>query len=113
MMTRRPPARVLWGKLAWHPAVKAWRALAHDARDPERIEVLWRTNESATYRLVGAGPGGAAIIARRSRIAQAWIERRVCEWILPLLPKRVPRYCGFKAESQQFAWLFLADRTDG
>jgi hypothetical protein len=113
MIGRRPAAQVLWGKLAWHPAVMAWREVAHDAPDPERIEVLRRGPNSATYRLVGAGPGGAPILARRSRAAKAWIERTVYQRILPHLPVAAPRYWGFKAESPQFAWLFLTDVADG
>ena len=112
-MSRRRTALVFWGKLDWHPAVRAWRELAQDGPDPERIEVLRRSPDAATYRLVGAGPGGAALIARRSRLAQARLARTVYERILPYLPVTAPRYCGFKVESAQYAWLFLTDRTDG
>jgi hypothetical protein len=112
-MSRRAPPLVFWGKLDWHPAVTAWREVAPYAPDPERIEVLRRSADSATYRLVGAGPRGAPLIARRSRMATAWIARTVYERILPHLPVAAPRYCGFKAEGPQFAWLFLTGGTDG
>ncbi|HVH10462.1 MAG TPA: hypothetical protein VM736_11760 [Gemmatimonadales bacterium] len=107
------PSTQLWGKLAWHPAVVAWRALAHDSPDPERIEVLHRGEASATYRLIGAGPGGAPIIARRSRRARALLERVLYERILAPLALTATRYLGFKAESPQSAWLFLTDAGDG
>jgi hypothetical protein len=113
MLSQRRAAFDLWGKLAWHPAVMAWRELAQDVPDPESIEVLHRGVESATYRLVGAGQGGESIIARRSRRAKARLERAVYEWILPHLPFSAPRYRGFKAESPQVAWLFLSELTDG
>src|SRR3989442_1150812 len=54
-MSSKPAAAVLWGKLAWHPAVVAWRGLAQDPPDPEHIEVLRQGKKSATYRPDG-GP---------------------------------------------------------
>ena len=102
----------LWGDCAWHPAVAAWRELAPDAPDPESIEVLRRGQKSATYRLVGAGPGGAPIIAQHARMAKASIERTVYEQILPHLPVTAPRCYGFREESPQLAWLFLEDVGD-
>src|SRR5207253_9971170 len=90
-------AMSLWGDCAWHPAVAAWRELAPDAPDPESIEVLRRGQKSATYRLVGAGPGGAPIIAQHARGAKASIERAVYEPILahpPVTPPRCHRFRG-------------------
>src|SRR2546428_2883612 len=97
------------GKLRCHPAVAAWRGLAQDPPDPEHIEVLRQGRKSATYRLVGAGPGGAPIIAQRSQMAKALIERTVYEQILPHVSVSSPRYYGFREESPEFAWLFLED----
>src|ERR1051325_3002190 len=48
---------VLWGRLAWHPAVKAWLAFAEGAGEPDTIEVLRDGKESAAHRL--PAPGGA------------------------------------------------------
>jgi hypothetical protein len=100
---------VLWGNLSWHPAAAAWRAVSRDARTPEAIEVLKKAEHAATYRLVGAGPGGVSIIARRSALAKARFARTVYAQILPRLPIRAPVYHGFKAESAEVAWLFLED----
>ena len=111
-MSSKPAAAVLWGKLAWHPAVVAWRGLAEDPPDPEHIEVLRQGKKSATYRLVGAGPDGAPVIAQRSQMPKALIERTVYEQILPHLPVTSPRYYGFQEDSPQFAWLFLEDVGD-
>ena len=47
-LSRRPPVRVLLGKLSWHPAVVAWRGLAGDGASPECIEVLREGKKSAT-----------------------------------------------------------------
>jgi aminoglycoside phosphotransferase (APT) family kinase protein len=111
-MSRRPPAAVLWENLASHPAVAAWRQIAQDSPDPEPIEVLRQGKKSATYRLVGAGPDGAPIIAQRSHMAKARIERTLYEEVLPHLPVTSPRYYGFREESPGFGWLFLEDVGD-
>jgi phosphotransferase family enzyme len=111
-MSHTTPPTVLWGRLAWHPAVAAWRLHAPDAPDPEHIEVLEQRNKSATYRLVGAGPGGESIIAQRSAMAKALIERTVYEQVLPYLPVTSPRYYGCREASPQHAWLFVEDVGD-
>jgi phosphotransferase family enzyme len=111
-MSPQPGVAVLWGTLAWHPAVAAWRRIAPDVSDPERIEILRQRNKSATYRLVGAGPNGEAIIAQRSCVAKAQIERTVYEQILPHLPITTPHYYGSTAEGAERAWLFLEDVGD-
>jgi aminoglycoside phosphotransferase (APT) family kinase protein len=108
----KTPPTVLWGRLTWHPAVAAWRQLAHDAPDPEHIEVLEQRRKSATYRLVGAGAGGESIIAQRSEMVKALIERTVYEQLLPHLPVTSPRYYGCLEESPHYAWLFLEDVGD-
>ena len=94
---------------AGHPAIAAWSETSGRAIDPEHIDVLRGGKKSATYRLVGAGPGGAPIIAQRSQMAKALIERTVYEQILPHVSVSSPRYYGFREESPEFAWLFLED----
>ena len=111
-MSRSSATPVLLGKLTWHAAVMAWRDVAPDAPDPERIDVLRRGKKSTVYRLVGAGPDAAAIIAQRSCMAKASIERTVYENILPHLPVTAPRYYGARAEGAEFVWLFLEDVGD-
>jgi aminoglycoside phosphotransferase (APT) family kinase protein len=108
-MSRKLPAAVLSEDLERHPATAAWRSFAQDAADPKHIEVLRHGRKSATYRLVGAGPGGASIIAQRSCTAKARIERMVYERILPLLPVTSPRYYGARGEDSEYEWLFLED----
>ena len=100
---------VIMGNLAWHPAAVAWRAVAPTAPSPEAIELLRRRNGTAVYRLVGAGPTGAPIIARLSTLARGLLTRAVYQRILPRLPFRAPRYQAFKAESTRVAWLFLEE----
>src|ERR1051325_8942046 len=61
---------VLWGRLAWHPAVKAWLAFAEGAGEPDTIEVLRDGKETAAHRLPPAparcragGRGGGGGVA--------------------------------------------------
>ena len=103
------PRTVLWGTLAWHPAFVAWSRMAECPAPPERLEVLRQGNKSATYRLVGAGPDGTTVIAKRVRTPKALIERTVYEHILPRLSLTTPRYYGFTADGAEYAWIFLED----
>jgi len=108
-LSRKPPKAVLWGKLSWHPAAAAWTAFGAGAAEPESIEVLRNGKKAGTYRLVGAGPAGESIIAQRSPVARAVIERVVYEQILPHLPVTAPRYYGSGADGRDFVWFFLED----
>src|SRR5207248_4883023 len=103
---------VLWGRLAWHPAVEAWNGFSDGpVEPPEHIEILQQSSTSATYRLVADG-GGRSIVARRSLTPGASIERTVHERILPSLPVTSPRYCGFRADGTERAWIFLEAAGD-
>lgn len=108
-LKQKPPRAVLWGRLAWHPAVKAWMEFGADATEPESIEVLRDGKQSATYRLVGAGPRGRSIIAQRATAARATLARTWHQHILPRLPGATRRYCGCRREGLGFAWLFFED----
>ena len=111
-LSRRPPVRVLLGKLSWHPAVVAWRGLAGDGASPECIEVLREGKKSATYRLAGVGPDGAAVIAQRALSQKAAPERAVYERILPHLTVTAARYYGARQEPGEWTWLFFEDVGD-
>jgi hypothetical protein len=106
-------AIVLWGKLGWHPAAAAWREVAPTAPTPDCIEVLRQENGAAVYRLVGAGPDGASIIARRSRRTRALLERTVYQRILPRLSVTLPRYYAFRSAGPGYAWVFLQEGGSG
>src|SRR5438445_2736955 len=70
-------------RLRSHPAVHAWRQL-YPHSEPHRITALKvRRRKGTIYRLEGAGPAGAAVIAKRSGRAPAVIERSVYEELLP------------------------------
>jgi len=104
---------VLWGNLSWHPAAEAWRQVAPTAPAPESIEVLHRENGTGTYRLVGVGPRGTPIIARRSGMTKAVILRTLYSKILSRLPISARRYCAFRAEPPGFAWVCLEECGGG
>src|SRR6266550_322752 len=80
-LTAKRARTILWGKLDWHPAVNAWIAVADGAGMPETIEVLRDGKQSATYRLVGAGPNGESVIAQRVQAAWA-VGRTLYERVL-------------------------------
>ena len=107
-LNQKPPHAVLWGKLGSHPAVNAWIAFADGAGMPDTIEVLRDGKQSATYRLVGAGPNGESVIAQR--VQPAWaVGRMLYERVLRHLPLTTPRYYGSRQESRECVWLFFHD----
>ncbi len=112
LVNRKTPRAVLWGKLAWHPAAQAWRSFAGDTAEPERIDVLRKGKKSATFRLVGAGPAGEAVIAQRSPAAKAAIERTVYEQVLPRLALTAPHFYGSCDDGDDAVWFFLEDVGD-
>jgi hypothetical protein len=69
--------KILPSDLLEHPAVKAWSELRSERIEPERIEILKRSNKGAVYRLPGVGPGNPAVIAKRARQEQAVVERTI------------------------------------
>ncbi len=107
------PGRTPQTSLLRHPAVRAWREL-YPHSEPERITPLRVSARKTTvYRLEGAGPAGAAIIAKRTRTAGARTERTVYEKILPSLGG-VPslHYYGFVEDPDGVScWLFLEEAS--
>jgi len=111
-MSSKSSGAVLWGKLAWHPAVQAWNEVAPGGAHPETIQVLRRGRKKAgIYRLVDVAPNGVDghLIAQHAPLAKALIERTVYRDILPQLPVPAPRFYGFVADGPEHAWLFLED----
>ena len=94
-----------------HPAVIAWRKVAPDHGAPDRITKLKETRRSRVYRLHGAGPGGAPVIAKLGTLAGAAIERTIYEDVLPTLPVTALRLYGLLEDGAR-QWLFLEDSGD-
>jgi aminoglycoside phosphotransferase (APT) family kinase protein len=110
-VSRRRPRRILDHSLDDHPAVHAWRAVEPQGVVPERIEVFCDSPNWLLYALLGAGPAGSTVFAKRRPIAAATAERTVYERILPLVPLATPRCYGCKEEGE-FVW-FLLQAVDG
>jgi len=96
-----------------HPAATAWRKFAaQTSRNlPARIELIQeRPSKPAIYRIVGAGPEGGDIIAKRCGRGTATTERVIYEEILPQMPISAIRcYGSAPDEDERFSWLFLED----
>jgi len=105
--------KILWGNLSWHPAAVAWQQVAPWAPTPECIEVLRQKNGTGAYRLVGAGPEGAPVLARRAPTWRVQVERTVHERILSRLGVTARRYYAFSPEEPRFAWVFLQENGRG
>ena len=91
-----------------NPAVVAWMRLWPELV-PEGVEELRERPTSAIYALIGLGPRGSAIIAKRSRTARAMVERTIYEEVVPDLPVSVPRFYGMTESGDGFWWLFTED----
>jgi thiamine kinase-like enzyme len=111
-VNRRTPPAVVVGELAWHPAVQAWHTFDGQTGDPERIEILRKGKKAATFRLVGVGPAGESVIARRSPAVKAALERTIYHQVLPRLRLTAPRYYGTQSDGDGTAWVFLEDVGD-
>jgi len=105
--------RVLWGKLSWHPAAAAWQHVAPSAPTPECIEVLRQENGSGAYRLVGVGPEGEPVLARRAPSWRVQVERTIHERILSWLGVTGWRSYAFPPKEPGFAWVFRGDGRRG
>jgi len=93
-----------------HPAVRAWAQVWPGPARPAAVQRLQKKRKGQVYRLEGAGPGGAAVIAKRSSRDRIAGERRVYERVLPTLPVPVVRYFGSVDEGDsEGAWLFVED----
>lgn len=109
-MSDHASKEVLPANLSDHRAVKAWRQLQPACPAPQQIEILKLKTKSAVYRLLGVGPSGSAVVAKRCRAATASVERAIYDEFLPGLPLPVLRCYGFVPEpASEFGWLFVQD----
>ena len=112
-MSRPITTEVLPQRLTEHRAAQAWSRLALGTAEPERIEILKLRNKSAVYRLIGVGPGGGSVIAKRSRSATVSIEGTIYRDFLPDAQPQALRYYGTAEEPDgEFCWLFI-ESADG
>jgi hypothetical protein len=101
---------VLTERLDEHCAVTAWRRLRGRSAVPDSIQILKYKRKSAVYRLNGAGPGGAPIIAKRCDQTTGLVEQMVYDELLPHVSARSLRCYGLCPEPVgDRCWLFLED----
>jgi hypothetical protein len=98
-------------KLREHWATRAWLTLHPCETTPQRVEELKPEHQkSAVYRLVGAGPEGTAIVAKRCALPTVAVERAVYEDILPHVPYPTLQFFGTLEEpGEDLGWLFVED----
>jgi hypothetical protein len=94
--------------LGEHPAVQAWARVRAGRARVTGVEILQKRRRSTVYRLDGAGPGGAPLIAKRALLPKAVVERTIYEEVLPALPVSSLTYYGFAEDDGEFGWIFLA-----
>jgi hypothetical protein len=79
---------------------------------PDRVETLKaEKRKSAVVRLVGAGPEGRSIVAKRAPRDSIALEALVYRRVLSRLSVPAPRLCGLVREDEA-SWLFLEDAGD-
>jgi hypothetical protein len=98
-----------------HPAARAWRKLGSIHALPDKIDVLKDDKpEWGVYRLLGAGPQGASVIAKRCDSEAAGIEYSIYRDVLPHLAISALQCYGLVADNNaRYSWLFLEDAGDG
>lgn len=106
-MGHRRKRRVIDEALDSHPAVLAWLEVAPQGAVPRQIEVFSDSAAWLLYALVGAGPGGSTVFAKRRLAWKAAAERTVYEQLLPRLALPTPRCHGCVSEGE-YVWLLLA-----
>ena len=86
-----------------------WSAVEPAASPPDGVEVLKPAHrKSAVVRLVGAGPGGQSVVAKRAARPSIEVEARVYRDVIAQLPVSGTRLFGTAGEGD-LSWLFLED----
>jgi Phosphotransferase enzyme family len=106
-------SQILTTDLLGHPARRAWMRLSSKHGEPVAIERLQKKKKGKVYRLHGAGPDGADIVAKRSSPERIDHERTIYEYILPSLPVPTPRYHGCVEEPDGAYWWLFVEDADG
>jgi hypothetical protein len=90
-------------------AVSGWALVSGQDRWPTQVQLLKPLRrKSVVYRLVGAGPAGSSVIAKRTRAVMILKERILYEDYLPSVPVSSPRYLGWASDADpDISWLFL------
>jgi hypothetical protein len=95
-------------------AARLWNELGPEPSRVTRIDVLKPPHrKSAVFRLVGGGPDGQAVIAKRAQRSTIATEQCVYANVLSHLPvSSVRLFCTAEDPHAEFGWLFLEDAGD-
>jgi hypothetical protein len=89
-----------------------WVAVDPAGSPPDAVEILKPAHrKSAVLRLVGAGPDGRSVVAKRAARTSIEIEERVYRDVLAQLPVSATQLFGTAPEGD-LSWLFLEDSGD-
>src|SRR5260370_41629260 len=99
--------------IAKHPAVRAWLELSQTRAAPEHIEDLKRRADSNVFRLVGVGPRGSNVIAKRCPKTRAVAEQNIYREVLPLLAFSALEHYGLSEESERGSFLCFIEDARG
>lgn len=92
-------------------AILAWQRFRPESPLPRHADQIKATQKSFVCRLKGVGPGGGAIIVKRSRKRTGRLEFQVYDQVLQKLPLELVRCYGFlDPDEGEHTWLFLEDR---
>lgn len=114
-MSRRS-VTIVSTSMSEHPAVLAFQDIFHTGRCPSSVETLQlkpgRSRE--VWRLVGCGPAGRSMIAKRCEVEEAERELHFYQRVLKRLPVHSIECYGHRtaADDPDLAWMFLEDLSD-
>src|SRR5438445_13474460 len=93
-----------------HRALRAWSEIAKNGCPRAEVEILKDRSACKAYRLVGLGPGGSDVIAKRYPESKALTEFKIYRNVLRHVPLISPRYYGLvKEQGTGFCWAFFED----
>jgi hypothetical protein len=93
-----------------HSALDFWSKIKKVDTESIEVEMLQTKKGRFVCRLIGPGPSGTPVIAKRCRRDEAVRERTIYDKILPHLPLPTPQFYGYFEEADhKFAWLFLEE----
>jgi hypothetical protein len=93
-----------------HRALRAWSEIAKNGCPRAEVEILKDRSACKAYRLVGLGPGGSDVIAKRYPESKALTEFKIYRNVLRHVPLISPRHYGLvKEQGTGFCWAFFED----
>lgn len=92
-------------------AILAWQQFRPMSPLPRHADPIKATRKTLVCRLEGVGPGGNAVIVKRSKKKIGRLEFQIYDQVLCKLPLVSVRCYGFlDPDAEEHTWLFLEDR---